>query len=91
MNGMSIAHLFEPADDVGGDFYDVIPLDGGDIAAIIADVMSQQGHRSTELPADAIARPGTGRRPGPCWTRPSRLGAEGGGLAPADAGLGVAL
>lgn len=36
--GVDIAELFEPADDVGGDYYDVIHLSGNRILLCVADV-----------------------------------------------------
>ncbi len=35
---LEIAGLSRPAQDVGGDYYDVIELEGGDLIAIVADV-----------------------------------------------------
>ena len=36
--GIDVAELFEPADDVGGDYYDVIPLSDGQYLLCVADV-----------------------------------------------------
>ena len=36
--GLNIAYYFEPADDVGGDYYDVLPLDDGSCLICVADV-----------------------------------------------------
>jgi sigma-B regulation protein RsbU (phosphoserine phosphatase) len=36
--GIDVAELFEPADDVGGDYYDVIPLSDGRYLLCVADV-----------------------------------------------------
>ncbi|TWU39880.1 Phosphoserine phosphatase RsbU [Novipirellula aureliae] len=36
--GIDVAELFEPADDVGGDYYDVIPLSDGQSLLCVADV-----------------------------------------------------
>lgn len=36
--GINVAHLFKTADDVGGDYYDVLPLDGGAWLFCVADV-----------------------------------------------------
>lgn len=36
--GMNIAHLFQPADDVGGDYYDILPLNDGSWLFCVADV-----------------------------------------------------
>ncbi|MFI7274282.1 SpoIIE family protein phosphatase [Streptomyces sp. NPDC049879] len=45
--GLDVAARYLPATrgmDIGGDFYDVIPLDNGDVAVVIGDV---QGHNVT--------------------------------------------
>jgi len=36
--GLEFAHLYRPAEDVAGDYYDMIPLPGGACLACIADV-----------------------------------------------------
>lgn len=36
--GLHIAHLFEPAEDIGGDYYDILPLKDGTWLICIADV-----------------------------------------------------
>ena len=36
--GIDVAELFEPADDVGGDYYDVIPMSDGQYLLCVADV-----------------------------------------------------
>ncbi len=36
--GINVAHIFEPADDVGGDYYDILPLNDGVWLFCIADV-----------------------------------------------------
>jgi serine phosphatase RsbU (regulator of sigma subunit) len=36
--GLKFAHLYRPAEDVAGDYYDMIPLPGGACLACIADV-----------------------------------------------------
>jgi len=38
IEGIETAELFEPADDVGGDYYDVIPLGKGECLLCLADV-----------------------------------------------------
>jgi sigma-B regulation protein RsbU (phosphoserine phosphatase) len=38
LEGVDVAELFEPADDVGGDYYDVIHLSGNRILLCVADV-----------------------------------------------------
>ena len=38
LEGIEIAELFEPADDVGGDYYDVIHLPGKQLLLCVADV-----------------------------------------------------
>ncbi|MEQ8212186.1 MAG: SpoIIE family protein phosphatase [Lacipirellulaceae bacterium] len=38
IEGVDTAELFEPADDVGGDYYDVIPLGNGECLLCLADV-----------------------------------------------------
>jgi serine phosphatase RsbU (regulator of sigma subunit) len=35
---INVAHVFEPADDVGGDYYDILPLDDGAWLFCVADV-----------------------------------------------------
>lgn len=36
--GIGVGHIFEPADDVGGDYYDILPLDDGAWLFCVADV-----------------------------------------------------
>jgi sigma-B regulation protein RsbU (phosphoserine phosphatase) len=36
--GINVAHIFEPADDVGGDYYDILPLHDGTWVFCVADV-----------------------------------------------------
>lgn len=36
--GIRVGHIFEPADDVGGDYYDILPLDDGAWLFCVADV-----------------------------------------------------
>ncbi len=36
--GLAFAHLYQPAEDVAGDYYDIMPLPGGDCLVCIADV-----------------------------------------------------
>ena len=38
MNGVEIAHLYLPATEVGGDFYDVLALEDGRLALAVGDV-----------------------------------------------------
>ncbi len=38
LNGISIAHAYLPATEVGGDFYDVLALDDGRLAVAVGDV-----------------------------------------------------
>lgn len=37
-HGLNVAHIFEPADDVGGDYFDILPLKGGAWLFCVADV-----------------------------------------------------
>jgi sigma-B regulation protein RsbU (phosphoserine phosphatase) len=36
--GLHVGHIFEPAEDVGGDFYDILPLQDGTRLICVADV-----------------------------------------------------
>lgn len=36
--GLRIAHLFQPADEIGGDYYDILPLQDGSWLVCVADV-----------------------------------------------------
>ncbi|RAY16129.1 protein phosphatase [Actinomadura craniellae] len=50
-DALEVAHRYLPADDVtevGGDWYDVVPLPGGDVALVIGDAM---GHGVTAAAA----------------------------------------
>lgn len=38
VNGFEVAHAYSPATEVGGDFYDVLALDDGQVAIAIGDV-----------------------------------------------------
>lgn len=38
IGGLHVAHLFEPADDIGGDYFDMLPLDDGAWLFCVADV-----------------------------------------------------
>jgi sigma-B regulation protein RsbU (phosphoserine phosphatase) len=36
--GLRVAHLFKPAEDIGGDYYDILPLKDGAWLICVADV-----------------------------------------------------
>jgi len=38
LNGVELAHAYQPATEVGGDFYDVLALDDGRVALAVGDV-----------------------------------------------------
>ncbi len=38
ISGLNVAHLFQPAEDVGGDYYDALPLNDGTWLFCVADV-----------------------------------------------------
>lgn len=50
---LGFAHFYEPACTVGGDFFDLIELEGGEVAVLIADVM---GHGARSALVTAILR-----------------------------------
>lgn len=53
IEGIETAELFEPADDVGGDYYDVIPLGNSECLLCLADV---SGHGVPAAMAAAIIK-----------------------------------
>lgn len=53
VKGIKTAELFEPADDVGGDYYDVIPLDEHQCLLCLADV---SGHGVPAAMAAAVIK-----------------------------------
>jgi len=38
ISGLTVGHLFQPADDIGGDFYDIVHLPSGAVLFCVADV-----------------------------------------------------
>lgn len=50
---LGFAHYYEPASTVGGDFFDLVELDHGKVAVLIADVM---GHGARSALVTAILR-----------------------------------
>lgn len=50
---LGFSHFYEPASTVGGDFFDLIELEGGEVAVLIADVM---GHGARSALVTAILR-----------------------------------
>jgi serine phosphatase RsbU (regulator of sigma subunit) len=70
---LQVAHRYKPASraaDVGGDWFDVIALDDGQVALVVGDVAGHDIHAAAtmgQLRTATATLAHLGRRPGRSW------------------------
>jgi PAS domain S-box-containing protein len=80
--GLQIAHRYEPASqaaEVGGDWFDVIPLEGGQVALVVGDVTGHSIHAAAimgQLRTTTAALARLGCPPGEIMAQLNRVVAE---------------